>query len=48
MNDGTMVYGSAFVLSEPNQHHFHQAGFDLSREPRVWFDPIYDDNVVRF
>ena len=44
--DGAMVDPGAVVFAQPDQHHLHEAAFDLAREERVGLYPIADHHVV--
>ena len=48
VDDSAVVNGGAFVLAEADEHHFHQAAFDLADEAGVGFDAVDDDHVVGF
>ena len=41
-----MVDSGTVVLAQPDQHHFHEAAFDFSREERMGLHPIADHHVV--
>ena len=44
--DGAMIDLGPVALAQPDQHHFHQAAFDLAGEVGVRLDPAANQHVV--
>ena len=48
VHDRAVIDFCTFVFAQADQHHLHQAAFDVADETRVWFDSPTNDDMVGF
>jgi len=46
VHDGAVIDFCAFVLAQADEHHFHQARFDIADEIRMRLDAADDEHVI--
>ena len=46
VEDGAVIDGGPVAFAQADEHHLHQAAFDVADESGMWLDAIEDHDVV--